>query len=351
MSVKNERVPRDLGVLLLLLLAAVAFPFVLSALTGDPIDAGTPKFWQGQIVQIFILAVFAISYDLLLGFTGILSFGHAMFYGTGGYVAGMLLKHAGWPLWEVILAVLFVAFLQSLIIGVLSLRVHGVYFAMVTLAFAQMFFILAEATDFRDWTGAEDGLNSIPVPSWLDPTSQRLTFYFVSLGFCAVCYLVIRRVVNSPTGRVMVAIRENETRARTIGYNTFIYKLAALTLSGLFASLAGLMMTMFNMNANSGMLSVTTTINALLMTIIGGLGTLIGPVLGAGVLQLLGYWLDSTFGPRWPLVFGVIYILIVLFFPYGLVGTWRARGLSWRKAWLDRMRFWASPRPSGSERM
>ncbi len=347
---KKERIPRKLSGLLALI-ALAAFPFVLSALTGESVDAGTPKFWQGLLIQMFILAVYAMSYDLLMGYTGILSFGHAMFFGTGAYVAAILLVHAGWPLWQVIVAVVAVALVQSLVIGVLSLRVRGVYLAMVTLAFAQMFFILAEATDFRDLTGAEDGLNGVPVPEWLSPTEERLRFYFIALAFCVLMYLVARRVVQSPTGHVMVAIRENEMRAQMIGYNTFVYKLIAVTISGLLASLAGLMNALWNLNANPGMLSVNTTINALLMTIIGGVGTLIGPMLGAGVLQLLGYWLNATFGPRWPLIFGIIYVLIVLFFPYGLVGTWRSGGLSWRKAWSGRMQLLVHWRPSRSERV
>jgi branched-chain amino acid transport system permease protein len=325
------------------------FPFILSAFTGEPVDAGAPKFWQGMLAQVFILAVYAVSYDLLMGYTGILSFGHAMFFGTGAYVTGILLTHAGWPLWQVALAVVGVALVQGLIIGVLSLRVRGVYLAMVTLAFAQMFFILAEATDFREWTGAEDGLHGIPVPEWMSPTDQRLRFYYIALAFSVVAYLVARRVVDSPVGRVMVAIRENEPRAQMIGYNTFVYKLIAVTLSGLLAASAGLMNALWNVNANPSMLSVNTTINALLMTIIGGVGTLIGPVLGAGVLQLLGYWLNDTFGPRWPLIFGVVYILIVLFFPYGLVGTWRLRNQGWRAVWAGRLRWLAAWRPTRSE--
>ena len=331
------RLPRAwLGPLLLLLL--VLFPFLLAVLTGEPVDSGTPKFWQGLLAQVFILGVYAMSYDLLMGYTGILSFGHAMFFGTGAYVTGILLTHAGWSLWQVTLAVLGVAIIQGLVIGVLSLRVRGVYLAMVTLAFAQMFFILAEATDFRDLTGAEDGLHGIPIPAWMSPTDERLRFYFIALAFCVVMYLIARRVVESPTGRVMVAIRENEARAQMIGYNTFVYKLIAVTLSGTLAALAGLMNALWNVNANPAMLSVTTTINALLMVIIGGVGTLVGPLLGAGVLQLLGYWLNSTFGPRWPLIFGIVYILIVLFFPYGLVGTWHLRGAAWRRIWRDRLR-------------
>ncbi len=344
MSVVRRGLPRAwVGVAVVLALAV--FPFVLALLTGEPVDAGTPKFWQGMLAQVFILAVYAMSYDLLLGYTGILSFGHALFFGTGAYVTAILLKHAGWALWQVVLAVLVVAMAQGLVIGVLSLRVRGVYLAMVTLAFAQMFFILAEATDFRDVTGAEDGLHSVPVPDWINPTDERLRFYFVALAFCVVMYLIVRRVVESPTGRVMVAIRENEGRAQVIGYNTFVYKLIAVTLAGMLAALAGLMNALWNLNATPTLLDVNTTINALLMTIIGGIGTLVGPLLGAGVLQLLGYWLNGTFGPRWPLIFGLIYILIVLFFPYGLVGTWRARGPGWRQVWIARWRAWTAPRP------
>ncbi len=131
----------------------------------------------------------------------------------------------------------------------------------------------------------------------------------------------------------MVAIRENEPRAQMIGYNTFVYKLVAVTLSGVMAALAGLMNALWNLNATPDVLSVETTINALLMTIIGGVGTLVGPMLGAAVLQLLGYWLNDAFGPRWPLIIGVVYILLVLFLPYGMVGTWQLRRNDIRAGW------------------
>lgn len=320
------------------LVAALSlFPFALALISGQPVSEGLPKFWQGMLIQVFILAVYAMSYDLLMGYTGILSFGHALFFGSGAYVVGILLKHAGWPLWQAALALVLVAVAQSLLVGVLSLRVSGVYLTMVTLAFAQMFFILGEATDFRQWTGAEDGLQGIPVPAWMSPTDERLRFYFLALGFAVLMFLLARRVVGSPTGAVMVAIRENEARARMLGYNTFVYKLIAITISGVMAALAGGMNALWNLNANTSMLDVGTTIDALLMTIIGGAGSLVGPMLGAGVLQLLGYWLNAAFGPRWPLIFGVVYILIVLFFPYGLVGTWRIRGQSWIGLWRRRL--------------
>lgn len=307
-----------------LIIALALFPFALSWLTGEPIDSGTPKFWQGMLAQVFILAVYAVSYDLLMGYTGILSFGHALFFGAGGYTAGILLKHAAWPLWAVVLAVIVVAVILGLFIGVTSLRVQGVYLTMVTLAFAQMMFVLSEATDFREWTGAEDGLQGIPVPAWLSPTQQRLMFYFVSLAFCVLSYYLVRRVTQSPTGRVFIAIRENELRARAIGYNTFLYKLFAMVASGVLAALAGMMNALWNLNANPNMLATSTTINALLMTIIGGAGTLSGPMIGAAFIHLLGYGLNTAFGPRWPLLFGLAYVGIVLFLPYGFVGAWRS---------------------------
>ncbi|MCA1554739.1 MAG: branched-chain amino acid ABC transporter permease, partial [Chloroflexi bacterium] len=117
------------------------------------------------------------------------------------------------------------------------------------------------------------------------------------------------------------------------GYNTILYRLIATVIAGMFAALAGMLHVMFNLSANSSLLGVDTTINALLMTIIGGAGTLIGPMLGAGVYQLLGYWLNTQFGPRWPLILGAVFVVIVLFLPYGIVGTWRARGLRIREGW------------------
>jgi branched-chain amino acid transport system permease protein len=135
----------------------------------------------------------------------------------------------------------------------------------------------------------------------------------------------------------MVAVRENEHRAQMIGYNTFVYKLIAMMLAGVMAALAGALNAIWNLNANPTMLSTGTTINALVMTIIGGAGTLVGPVLGAGVLQLMGYFLNIWFGPRWPLIFGIVFILIVLFIPYGLVGTWRLRGTMWKQQWRGQL--------------
>ena len=326
------------------------FPLIAGLTMGDPaaVDenanafmnilnkagSGYAKFWQGMLIQMFILGIFAMSYDLLLGYAGILSFGHAMFFGTGGYAVAILIdKHFNWPLSMALLAVIIIALLQGIIFGVLSLRVKGVYLAMVTLAFAEMFYILAEAGDFRAYTGADDGLHGFPVPEYLSATLHRTQFYYLALVFFVLVFLAARRLVNSPTGKVMIATRENENRATMIGYNTFWFKLIAFIAAGLFAALSGALLALYNVSVTPAMFSINKTIDALAMTIIGGVGTLIGPIIGAAIVQLLGYWLERWFGPSWTLIYGLIFMLIVMFLPFGIVGTIRARSFQWKAGW------------------
>lgn len=332
----NQFIRKNLGYLLLLA-ALVILPFALMLITGDPINKGLPLFVQGLMIQVFILAVFALSYDILMGHTGILSFGHALFFGTGAYTLGILVKYGQWSVPAAIVAVIVIAAIESFVIGVLSLRVHGVYFAMVTLAFATVAFILVEATDFKKWTGAEDGLHGIPVPDILNPAIHRTEFYFMALAFAVGMYLLVRLFVDSPSGRVWAAIRENEARATSIGYNTLMFKVQATIIAGIIGALAGALNALWNLSATPQTMGVDTTINALLMAIIGGSGTIIGPMLGAGVLQLLGYVLNLWLGSAWQLVFGLIYILLVLFIPYGIIGTWRVKQYDWRAAWKERI--------------
>jgi branched-chain amino acid transport system permease protein len=335
---------------MLVLAALILFPFIAGLTIGDPAaapegagffealmlkaESGYAKFWQGMLIQMFILSIFAMSYDLLLGYTGILSFGHAMFFGTGGYAIAILIsKNFNWPFAWSMVAVVVIALLQSVVFGLLSLRVKGVYLAMVTLAFAEMFYILAEAGDFRAYTGADDGLHGFPVPAYLSATDYRTRFYFLALIFFVAVFLVARRLVNSPTGRVMIATRDNENRAMMIGYNTVWFKLSAFIAAGVFAALAGALSALYNVSVTPALLSTAKTIDALAMTIIGGAGTLVGPVIGATIVQLLGYWLERWFGSTWTLIYGIIFMLIVIFLPYGIVGTIRARAFKWKEGW------------------
>lgn len=322
----------------------IAFPFVLNLITGTGLNEGETKFWQGQLITFFIMAVFAMSYDLLIGYGGILSFGHAASFGGGAYAFALLMKHWAPNILSnyritigpvnitevtVLLIVFLVVIIVSILIGLLfsatSIRLKGAYFAMLTLAIGSALHILSKATDFHDWTGADEGLHGVPLPVWLNPTQNRLTVYFIALGFLLVCYLVMKRMVNSPTGRIIIANRENENRMRMIGYNPVIYRTIAFLSASIFAGLSGALYSIWNMSATPTMTSTVTTINALIMTILGGMGTLVGPIIGAGIMQIISQFFYTWFGARWPLVFGLIFVLIVLFLPYGIIGTWRLR--------------------------
>ena len=330
----------------------ILFPYVFSLLSGTSVSQGATKFWQGQLIVMFIMAVYAMSYDLLLGYTGILSFGHAAFFGGGAYAMALFLTHVApkvtgsyrimvgginiadllMVLVGFLLAVL-VAVLLGLLFSAVSSRVKGAYFAMITLAMGQAIHILSKATDFVEWTGADEGLHGVPVPVWLNPTQFRLRFYFVALAFMLIMYLVTRRIVNSPTGRIFVAIRENESRVRMIGYNPAVYRSIAFVTAAVIAGLAGGLYALWTMSATPSMTSSALTINTLIMGILGGIGTLIGPMLGAVLMEFLGHFFYQWFGARWPLVFGVLFVLLVLFLPYGIVGTWRLRRLELRQGW------------------
>ncbi|MDD2521452.1 MAG: branched-chain amino acid ABC transporter permease [Anaerolineaceae bacterium] len=338
------------------LLAAIAFPFVFSLLGQTSLTEGTNKFWQGQLINFFIMAIFAMSYDLLIGYAGMLSFGHAASFGGGAYTVALLLTYVAPDIVKnyqifigslniteiVVLLVCFLAaILVSILIGLLfsasAMRVKGPYFAMLTLALATALNLLTRATDFVEWTGADEGMHGVPVPYWINPTQNRLTFYFIALVFLVVTYILMKRIVSSPTGRVIQATRENEDRSRMIGYNPVTYRTLAFVMASVFAGIAGALYSLWTVSATPSMTSGVTTVNALIMTILGGMGTLIGPVLGAGIMQIFSQFFYTWFGARWPLVFGIIFVLIVMFLPYGIVGTWRMHGFKLKEGW---QRFW-----------
>jgi len=159
----------------------------------------------------------------------------------------------------------------------------------------------------------------------MNPTQNRITVYFISLAFLLICYLLMKRMVNSPTGRVIIANRENEDRMRMIGYNPVTYRTIAFVSSSIFAGFAGALYSIWNTSATPTMISAVMTVNALIITILGGMGTLVGAILGAAIMQVISQFFYTWFGARWPLVFGVLFILIVMFLPYGIIGTWRVK--------------------------
>lgn len=330
---------RNNKAILLALVLLILFPFGVALLDGQSIGSvlangtGNSKFYQGLLIEIFILALYALSYDLLLGVTGLLSFGHAMFFAVGAYVTGIALKSLDWAFVPTLLAVIVAGVLQALLFAVVLPRVKGITFALVTLGIASVFHIIIQSHELGSISGGDVGLQNIPKPTWLSPSDERLRFYFIVLAIVFAVYLFYRRFVDSPTGRVCIAIRENEDRARMLGFHTFYFKLAALMVASLTAALAGMLNALYQPIVSPNVASLAFTVAALLMILIGGVGTLSGALVGAAVYKLLQFYLDRFFGERSSLVLGIIYIAIVLFLPYGIVGTWQLRAWHIKQGW------------------
>ncbi|NMH73673.1 branched-chain amino acid ABC transporter permease [Bacillus sp. RO2] len=283
-----------------------------------------------MFTQIFLFAIFAMSYDILLGYTGIVSFGHAMFFGIGAYSTGIMLKQYDSTIPMLLLAVLIgavIAGVVSYIVGMLSLRLKSHFYAMLTLAFSGLFLVLAEK--WRTLTYGNDGFTfSIP-----DLLRDRLNIYLLSLIMMVLIFLLLKRFTHSPLGRVLQAIRENEDRIESLGYHVLHYKVIASVVAGVFASFAGSLYVLTLRFVNTSVFAVDVTLDALLMTIIGGVGTLIGAIIGAGLIEFAHHWLSDLakvhwIFERWIIFFGILYIVVVMFFPQGIVGTvrlWWAR--------------------------
>lgn len=287
--------------------------------------------------RIFILAIFGMSYDILRGFTGIINLGHALFFGGGIYITGILFSQVG-PTPQVLLLAVLVALIFSAavayVMGQFAFRGAGfsgvIACAMITLAFGEIGRHTAET--FREYTQGADGLTFMIPLMFRD----RMMMYYYALIFLIIMTLVLRRFVDSPTGRVLQAIRDNEQRARFLGYDTKKYKLIALAVAGMAASLAGVMFALLTRFANTELLSVQNTLNALLYTIVGGTGTLYGAIVGTAFIQLAQNYLLELRGiheifSRWLIFFGAIYVLVVLYMPRGIVGAYLKLQANWQR--------------------
>lgn len=325
--------------MLITLLIFVLLPFVVGLFEGaSPVqvwmnESGQSKFIQGLTIEIFILALYALSYDLIFGFTGLLSFGHSMFFAVGAYLTGILIKNFGLSLGATLGLIFVAGILQALLFGIVLPRVKGITFALVTLGMASVFHILVISTELGEYTGSDVGLQGVIIPEFISPAAERLRLYFITLFILVLVFILYKRFVNSPTGRVCTAIRENEGRAKMLGYNTFYFKLAALILSSLTAALAGMLHTIYQPIVSPNVAGLGYTVAALLIILIGGVGTLSGALVGAIVYRLLDYGLRRYIGESASFINGAIYVLIVLFLPYGIVGTWRMKSLGIRQGW------------------
>jgi branched-chain amino acid transport system permease protein len=282
-------------------------------------------------LEILAWGLFAMAVDLLLGFGGLLSFGHAAYWGVAGYVAGIVARDAGMPYPVAALAGLLAAAALAVPLGYLSLRRTGIYFAMVTLAFAQMLYYVAN--ELRPITGGENGLQGIPRTFPGLSIGPSLSFYYAALPLVLVGYLAAYRIVHSPFGHVLVSIRDNEARAQALGYDTARYKLIAFVLSAGLAGLAGSVYTLGAHFASLELLHWSTSGQVVLMTVLGGLGTLWGGVLGAAVfLELRDVLSTSDVLRDAPgVVTGTVFIVIVLGLRRGL---WPAAAALARRAAL-----------------
>ena len=301
-------------------LGLFAGAFVLPALGAPP----------NTVNQILVWGLFGIGFDILFGYTGLLSFGQAAFYGTGGFIAAYLLTN---NLMSSVLAALIIgtvgATLAGVVVGAIALRRTGIYFAMITVAIAEMFYFV-EFSPLAAWTGGENGLPGVPTPKFdFLGFTYRVGTGWSMYGFLAVCYfvgiIIALRIVRSPVGAILTAIRDNPLRARAVGHRVGLYKLAAFVIAAAYAGFAGGLLGVLQGFMPPDAFTFDTSGQLVMQTAIGGAGTLLGPLLGAAVWLFLRDFLQAALGlgSTWKLVLGLVFVLLVCFLRRGLIGGLR----------------------------
>ena len=309
--------------LLILFIIVLLWPHIIPLIGG----------YDGLAIEMVIFAIFAMGFNLLLGYTGILSFGHAAFFGLAGYAMGLILIHLKIPILLGMLFGIVLSTVTAVLIGLLIIRKTGIYFAMLTIAFGQMFFFIASR--WKDFTGGEDGLTNIPrdvvgIPGLLSiPIVEPLQFYYFVAVIFILAAIVKYKLIHSHFGQVLKTIRENETRARMVGYNVQRYKLASFIISAIYAAVAGTLYGLFLNYMFPQTLDWIRSGDVVIMALVGGMGTFFGPIIGAGVIVALRV-LVSIYAKIGGLVFwqffmGIIFLIFVLFFPKGIWGFFEKR--------------------------
>jgi branched-chain amino acid transport system permease protein len=292
---------------------------------------GISKYWVTLITEIFIFAIFATSFNLLLGFTGMLSFGQAALFGAGAYTVSLIFLKltASWPI--AFLGALFISALLSIIIGYLSIHRAEIYFAMLTLSFAQLFYtVIYKWTKF---TGGSDGLLGIPFPKFsifglVLNLSSPTKYYYFALAILILSLFILRRIVRSPFGQILLAIRENPIRLEFTGINPKKYKLIAFVIAGIFSGLAGAIFAPFSGTIDPGIAHWSKSADPVFMSLAGGITTFIGPTIGGAVFLILNSVISAV-TQYWMLIFGLILVAIVILFPSGLTGFVREKLAKW----------------------
>lgn len=291
-----------------------------------------PEYYQLILTRVMVLATFAVGYNILYGYTGLLSLGHAMFFAAGMYGAGLTAYYFGWGAPVAFVFGILAGLAFSLLVGLVVLRTAGVAFMIVTMMFSQACYLLI--LYFGDYTRADEGFTisetsrSISIPGASFPLADPTVRYNLALLLFAVVIAAVFALVRSPRGRVLVAIRENEDRTTMLGYDTFRHKLFALVLSGTIGAAAGAAYGLLFAYVGATFASIQYSIFPLLWTLLGGAGTVVGPLLGTLAMTIL---IDVTSGytSAYLLVVGVALVLLVLFFPRGVLGTLRQRWAPW----------------------
>lgn len=296
------------------LVALFVLPFVLAQL------GRTGEFWIWVITEMVIMALFATSLNLIMGFGGMVSFGHAAFFGTGAYTVALLMKKAGFGFVPAMILAPVAGAVAAAIIGWFCVRRIGLYFSILTLAFGQLLYMIVfQAYAF---TGGDDGIHGIPKPDIFTP----LNYYLLCLILFLLCFVLMRMLINSPFGLTIRAIRENPERARFLGVNDRRYQLLNFIVAGGFAGLAGGLFTELNRFAQTEFLHWSKSAEPILGSLVGGMFSLVGPAIGSTVLIFLKIILQQIHKDLvtvWAIVLGVILLAVVLFAPEGLVGLYR----------------------------
>jgi branched-chain amino acid transport system permease protein len=329
--VTGSRTGGGVRVAVMTLIGLALFPFLFHAIDG----------YAGLATQIVIVSIASIGFNFLLGYTGLLSYGHAMFYGGGGYVAALLLirlmpLHPN--LWLAVIGGTLAATVLALLVGALAVRLYGIYFALLTLAFAQMIFFVVEQS--QDWTNGDDGLQNFPTallpvgPYTIDLGTPlpalalgpfgnlseiKLWYIFAALVLLGVI-VGMRSLTRSQFGEVLTAIRENEERSSLIGFNAAAYRLAAFAISGALTGLSGALRALYDGTVAVDAVGIDRSGSFVIYTIVGGVRTLFGPIVGTGLIMYLEAVLSAQIS-YWRLIEGVIFVAVIIFLPAGIVGT------------------------------
>ena len=303
--------------LLIALAILLAFPLGANVLYSG--------FYVSLLTRIFIYAVIVVGYDLLAGYTGMISYGHALFFGTGAYITGMILKHWSPWFWPPLALTVVASAVLAYVVGFLSIRTREIYFVFLTFAFSQFFFVTAQSWDF---IGATNGLSGVPKPVIFPGLnlSTDNAFYYFALAVMLVGYWLARRITQSAFGRVMVGIRENEDRTKFLGYNTQKSIVWIFVVSGVYGGVAGALLAAFNSFVSPNLYHPMVSGEIIMMALLGGMGTLLGPVIGSGIVIVLGDILSSWLAESWMMIVGAIFAAIILFSPGGVMALSRKIG-------------------------